>query len=172
MERGAVSSTGSPSSVPLVDGEKIVIRAQSLASSLKCFDATTGTLKWSSDTQPSMKKFVWISDPSAAYGMIFAIYIEPGDFNVHGAAALDAETGRLRWKTELVSGATGIKIGASYYQASNHMGPPAIDAGELYVETGLALSRPSTHLRAKRAGSPVIRAFRSATTPRGYTGQI
>ena len=129
---------GFPSSVPLVNGDKVIIRAQSLTSSLKCFDAATGALRWTSDAQPELKKLVWISDPAAAYGMIFAMYIEPGDFNVHGAAALDAETGRLRWRTSLVSGATGIKMSAGYFQASNHIGPPAIDAGELYVETGLA----------------------------------
>ena len=129
---------GFPSSCPLVNGDKVIIRAQSLASSLKCFDAATGALRWSSDVQPEFKKLVWLSDPAAAYGMIFALYFEPGDFSIHGIAALDAETGRLRWRTPLASGATGIKIGTGYFQATNHIGPPAIDAGELYVETGLA----------------------------------
>ncbi|MEI6233180.1 MAG: PQQ-binding-like beta-propeller repeat protein [Planctomycetota bacterium] len=137
---GAASGAfnGFPSSVPLVNGDKVVVRAQSVLSSLKCFDGATGALRWSSDAQPELKKLVWTSDPAAAYGMIFAMYIEPGDFNVHGAAALDAETGRLRWRTSLASGATGIKIASNYFQATNHNGPPAIDAGELYVETGLA----------------------------------
>ncbi len=137
---GAASAgfNGFPSSCPLLNGDKVIIRAQSLASSLKCFDAATGALRWSSDAQPELKKIVWISDPAAAYGMIFALYVEPGDFSIHGVAALDAETGRLRWRTPLASGATGIKVGIGYFQAANHMGPPAIDAGELYVETGLA----------------------------------
>ncbi len=129
---------GFPSSCPLLNAGAVVVRAQSLTSSLKCFDAATGALRWSSDTQPELKKLVWISDAAAAYGMIFAVWMEPGDFNVHGVAALDAETGRLRWRTPLVSGSPGIKVTGAYFQTSTQLGPPALDAGELYVETGLA----------------------------------
>src|SRR5258706_9276472 len=71
--------------------------------------------------------------------MTYADFMDPCDFIIHGIAALDAETGRLRWKNTLASGSTGIKVGAAaYYQASNHLGPPAVDAGEIYIETGLA----------------------------------
>ncbi len=129
---------GFPTSCPLVTGSKVIARTQSLVSALKCFDAATGALRWSTDVQPELKRLVWISDAAAAYGMVFAVFMEPGDFDVHGVAALDAESGRLRWRTNLASGATGIKVGLAYFQASMNLGPPALDAGELYVETGLA----------------------------------
>lgn len=133
-----VAFNGFPSNCPAVGAGKVYVRAQSTASMLKCFSADTGALRWSTDSQPELRKLVWISDPALAYGTIYAVCIEPGDFNVHCAAALDAETGRLRWRTPLANGSTGVKLNDAYYQAAFHMGPPAIDAGELYVETGLA----------------------------------
>lgn len=129
---------GFPSNCPAAGGGRVFIRAQSAFSALKCFDAATGASVWSSDSQLELRKLVWISDPALAYGMVFAVCIEPGDFNLHCVAALDAATGRLRWRTPLVNGSTGIKVNEIYFQSTFHMGPPAVDAGELYVETGLA----------------------------------
>lgn len=130
---------GYPVSCPTAAGAAVYVRAlESGVSAIRCHDAETGWQRWSSDTEPQLRKLVWIGEPMAAYGMVVAPYLEPGDMNTHGLAALDAESGRLRWRTNLVTGATGIKVQDNYYQATLHLGPAAADGGEIYAQTGLA----------------------------------
>jgi len=130
---------GYPISCPTVSSGKVYMRAvESGASSLRSYAADSGKLRWHTGGISELKKVAWISDPAISYGLAIAMYVEPGDMNTHGIAALDAETGRLRWKTSLVTGNTGIKTNDQFQLSTLHMGPPAIDGGEIYVNTGLS----------------------------------
>ncbi|HEY3322221.1 MAG TPA: PQQ-binding-like beta-propeller repeat protein [Planctomycetota bacterium] len=130
---------GYPLSCPTVTGGNVYLRAmESTASSLRCYAADSGKMRWNTGSAPNMRKMCWISDPAIAYGLAIALYLEPGDMNTHGLAAVDADTGRLRWKTALVTGNTGVRTGDQWLLSTLHMGPPAIDGGEVYVTTGLS----------------------------------
>jgi len=130
---------GYPVNSPTVHGGRLFTRAlESGASSIRCYAAENGKLRWSSQACPELRKLVWIGDPAVAYNLVFAVYLEPGDMNTHGVAAMDEETGRLCWKTNLVTGGTGIKVADQYWLSALHLGPPAVDGGELYIASGLA----------------------------------
>ncbi len=131
--------TGFPISCPTLFNGSIYMRAlESQKSSLRCYSAAGGKLKWTTDSVPELRDVVWLSDPAPAYNLAFAIYLERGDMNQHGLAALDAETGRLRWKTLLVTGATPIHTLNGTLLSSVHLGPPAVDSGEVFLSTGLS----------------------------------
>jgi len=130
---------GYPISCPTLNGGRIYMRAlESGVSSLRCYSAKDGQLLWNSAAAPELRPVAWIGEPAVAYGLVYAVYLEPGDMNMHGVAALDAQSGRLRWKAPLVTGNTGIKITDRYYMSTLHLGPPAIDGGELFIATGMA----------------------------------
>ena len=131
--------TGFPISCPTLANGAVFMRAlESQKSSLRCYAAVSGKLKWTTESVAELRDVVWLSDPAPAYNLAFAIYLERGDMNQHGLAALDAETGRLRWKTLLVTGATPIHTLNGNLLASVNLGPPAIDGGEVFVATGLS----------------------------------
>jgi len=133
------SFNGYPLSCPTVHSGGVYMRAiESGVSSLRCYAAETGKLRWNTALVPELKKVIWLSDPAIAYGLAIAIYLEPGDMNTHGVTAIDIETGRLRWKTNLVTGTTGIKTNEQYQLSTLHLGPPAVDGGEVYVNTGIS----------------------------------
>ncbi|MGD0090173.1 MAG: PQQ-binding-like beta-propeller repeat protein, partial [Planctomycetota bacterium] len=133
------SYNGYPLSCPTVRAGRLYMRAlESGVSSIRCYAAENGRLRWSTSAAPELRKLTWIGDPAAAYNLVFAVYLEPGDLNTHGVAAMDEDSGRLRWKTNLVTGATGIKVADQYWMSTLHLGPPAVEGGELYVASGLA----------------------------------
>ncbi|MCZ7648434.1 MAG: PQQ-binding-like beta-propeller repeat protein [Planctomycetota bacterium] len=129
--------SGFPISCPTVLNGKLYFRAlKGRRSALYCCQAETGKLRWSTEAVPELNRVVWLSDPLVAYGQAIAVYVEPSDVNQHGVAALDAETGRFRWKRPLVTGSTGLHIGDEYFGSSMQLGPPAADAGVIYTPTG------------------------------------
>ena len=131
--------TGFPLSCPTVQNGQIFMRAlESRISTIRCYTASSGKLRWTTEAVPALKNVVWLSDPALAYNMAFAVFLERGDMNQHGLAALDAETGRLRWKTFLVTGNTGVHYKANNYLSTVHLGPPAIDGGEVFISTGMS----------------------------------
>ncbi|HYG78046.1 MAG TPA: PQQ-binding-like beta-propeller repeat protein [Planctomycetota bacterium] len=130
---------GYPESCPTVNGSNLYVRTvEGGVSSLRCYAADTGKVRWNTGAVSELKKLVWISDPAITYGLAIAVFVEPGDMNTHGIAALDAETGRIRWKTSLVTGNTGVKLNDQYHLSTLHLGPPAVEGGEIYVNTGLS----------------------------------
>jgi outer membrane protein assembly factor BamB len=130
---------GYPISCPTVHSGAVYMRAiEGGLSSLRCYTADAGKLRWNTALVPELKKVIWLSDPAVAYGLAIAVYLEVGDMNTHGVAAIDIETGRLRWKTNLVTGNTGIKTNELYQLSTLHLGPPAVDGGEVYVNTGVS----------------------------------
>ena len=130
---------GFPVSCPTLSGGRIYMRAlESRISSLRCFDAATGKLQWSTETIPELRSAVWLTDPALSYGLAFAVFLEPGEMSTHGLAAIDAASGDLRWKTTLVTGSTAVKINEDYVLSSVHAGPPAVDGGEIYIATGMS----------------------------------
>ncbi|MCY3024092.1 MAG: PQQ-binding-like beta-propeller repeat protein, partial [Planctomycetota bacterium] len=130
---------GFPLSCPTVHAGNVYVRSlEGGVSSIRCYTADTGRPRWSSTAVPELRKAVWLSDPAVAHNLALAVFLEQGDMNAHGVAAVDADTGRLRWKTTLVTGSTGVKIGEQYYLSTLNMGPPAVDSGELYISTGLS----------------------------------
>lgn len=149
--------TGYPVSCPTVANEKVYLRsAKGTQTALRCYRAADGALLWSSEKDPRLKKSVFLSDPVVAYGLAAAVYLEvPEEFNLepgqsaintHGLAAFDTETGMLRWKRPLATGAMGRVMERiagrdqkqyATYRASMQLGPPAADGGILYAATGL-----------------------------------
>jgi len=130
--------SGFPISCPEVRGNRVYIRAVGETQSyLECRDAADGRLIWSTAAVPELKRAVWLSDPVVAYGMAIAVFLEPGDMNTHGIAAVDAESGRFRWKNLLVTGNSGFKTQYEYLGSSLQLGPPAVDGGVIYAPTGL-----------------------------------
>jgi len=149
--------TGFPISCPTAYGERIWLRvmvADSYRSALRCYRASDGKQLWSTEGMASCRDLVWLSDPLLANGMAIAVYMElpahgwggPDPTNAHGLAALDAESGELRWKRALASGTTGIRVYEeghgrqkpfSLYRGSMQLGPPATDGGVVYAATGL-----------------------------------
>ncbi len=136
--RGATFS-GSPISCPTLHNGALYLRTlENQSSALRCYDADDGRLLWSSEATPSLRRVVWLSDPLVAYGLAMAVFLEPGHINLHGIAALDLHTGRLKWKRTLVLGFTGIRIGRGLYASSMQLGPPATKDGIVYTQTGMA----------------------------------
>lgn len=130
--------TGFPVTCPTCYDGFVYVRAlEERRSSLRCYDAEKGRLRWTSETVPSLRQAVWVSDPLIAYGMAIGVFFERTDLNTHGLAALDLRTGALRWKRLLVTGSTGIQAGERYYGSSMQLGPPAAEAGVVYAPTGL-----------------------------------
>lgn len=130
--------SGFPVSCPEVKNGKVYQRAVSeTQTALQCRNDDDGQLIWSTEAIPELKKAVWLSDPVVAYGLAIAVFLEPSDMNTHGLAAVDAETGRFRWKTLLVTGNSGIKSYYEYFGSSLQLGPPAVDGGVVYAATGL-----------------------------------
>jgi len=150
--------TGFPISCPTAASDRIHLRVLvGHESGVRCLRASDGKVLWSSEISPALKKTVWLSDPLIAYGLAIAVYLEEpaeaegagrGGVNVHGVAALDAETGDLRWKRPLARGVTGIRVSEdgnrsrdnkqyAMYRGSMQLGPPAADGGVIYSATGL-----------------------------------
>ncbi|HYF52415.1 MAG TPA: PQQ-binding-like beta-propeller repeat protein [Planctomycetota bacterium] len=130
--------TGFPMSCPTVSDGRVCMRAlNGRQSVLNCFDAESGRVLWSTAGLPELKRTVWISDPLVAYGIAVAVYMEPSDRNIHGVAAFDLQSGRMRWKTTLVTGSTGFRIGNDYVATTAQLGPPAAERGVIYTATGL-----------------------------------
>lgn len=149
--------TGFPISCPTACNERVYLRV--LAgdrTALRCYRAADGKLSWSTEAAAAHKKTVWLSDPLVAYGLAIAVFVrEPpqeesgmgrGGYNLHGVAALDAETGEARWERPLATGVTGIRVfgdgrgGDKQYtlcRGSMQLGPPAADGGVVYAVTGL-----------------------------------
>ncbi|MCW8132191.1 MAG: PQQ-binding-like beta-propeller repeat protein [Planctomycetota bacterium] len=130
--------SGFPISCPEVKGnrlyQRVMVEAQS---ALECRSAEDGRLVWSTAAIPELQKAVWLSDPVVAYGLAIGVICEPGDMNTHGVAAVEADTGRFRWKSSLVTGNSGVKSQYAYYGSSLQLGPPAVDGGVVYAATGL-----------------------------------
>ncbi|MBE7465656.1 MAG: PQQ-binding-like beta-propeller repeat protein [Planctomycetes bacterium] len=129
--------SGHPVSCPTVHQDKVYLRVQSgKQSALRCYNAQNGKMRWSTASVPELNRAIWLSDPLIAYGLALAVFMEGNDMNTHGVAALDAETGRFRWRRNLVTGSTGLKIGDEYFGSSMQLGPPAADGGVVYTATG------------------------------------
>ncbi len=106
-------------------------------SAMQCFAADSGKIQWTTADMPEFKNAVWISDPLVAYGLCIACYLEPSDMNTHGVAALDANTGRLRWKHALATGSTGIEVQSDILGSTMQLGPAAAAERVVYTQTGL-----------------------------------
>jgi outer membrane protein assembly factor BamB len=155
---------GYPSTCPtIVNGNLFVRVLESGVFSYRCYSCATGKLRWTTESVPELKGAVWLCDPAVAYGLAYGVFLmSAGDMNQHGVAAIDMETGRLRWKTNLATGQTGLtsKAGSSWGRegfnlATLHLGPPAVDGGEVYAYTGL------TSIAALNAFSGDVRWLRS-----------
>jgi outer membrane protein assembly factor BamB len=130
--------TGFPVSCPTVGEGRVYLRVMSDSQSgLSCHDAKDGLQIWNTLSIPELKNAVWLSDPVVVYGLAIAPFLLPGDRNVHGIAAVDAVTGRFRWRQMLQNGPTGIRVGQGYMGASMQLGPPAADRGVVYAQTGI-----------------------------------
>lgn len=142
-------TTGFPISCPTAYGERAWLRVMNgnrLA--LRCHRLSDGKQLWSTEGLPAFRELVWLSDPLVANGMAIAVFMEGpaqdwgGPEPSHGVAALDAETGELRWRRKLAAGATGIRVSGqdrkySFYRGSMQLGPAAADGGVVYAATGL-----------------------------------
>ena len=130
--------TGFPISAPSVQDGKIFMRAHDgRECALRSYNVE-GKLRWSTAAIPELKKVIWLSDPLVAYGVAAAPFIELSDgTSQHGVAAVDAQSGELRWKRILVSGETGIPSGNEKLLSTLQLGPPAAEEGILYTATGL-----------------------------------
>ena len=130
--------TGFPINCPTVFEGKLYGRVLlGRRSALQCLAADTGKDLWTTVELPELRGVVWISDPLIAYGLCIACYLEPSDMNQHGVAAIDAVSGRLRWKHALATGATGIEVQGEAFGSSMQLGPPAADERIVYAQTGL-----------------------------------
>jgi len=149
--------TGFPVSCPTIANENVYLRVvKGSQSSIRCHRAADGALLWSTDKESSVKKLVFLSDPAIAYGLAVAVYLdvpadlnlEPGQsaVNTHGLIAFDAESGQVRWKRPLATGAMGRVMEHiagreqkqyATYRSSMQLGPPAADGGIIYSGTGL-----------------------------------
>ncbi|MEI6233559.1 MAG: PQQ-binding-like beta-propeller repeat protein [Planctomycetota bacterium] len=141
---------GYPLTLPIVKDQCVFVRVINTDkySVLRCYDAVSGRVKWSTDKSPSLAKLVWSSEPLAAYNLIIATYFEALDHDTVrcGSAALDAETGRLVWNRPFGVGNSGIRIAEKYrdsryahinYQVTLQLGPPSAFEGMAYTATGL-----------------------------------
>ncbi len=130
--------TGFPVSCPTVSEGRVYARALlGKHSALQCIAADSGKVLWNTADIPELRNAVWINDPLIAYGLCIACYLEPADLNCHGVAALDAVTGRLRWKHALATGGTGIEVQGEYFGSTMQLGPAAADERVVYAITGL-----------------------------------
>jgi outer membrane protein assembly factor BamB len=147
--------SGWPVSCPTAGADKVWLRV--LAddrAALRCYETAGGKQVWSTESSGTLKNLIWLSDPLIAYGMAVGVFMErssQGDDKhihcVHGVAALDAETGELRWQRRLASGTAGFRVcvegdrhGRREYAACRgamQLGPPAADGGVVYTATGL-----------------------------------
>ena len=130
--------TGFPISCPSLSDGRLYARALlGHRSVLQSVSQESGKVLWNTADIPELRNVVWINDPLLAYGLCIANYLEPADLNTHGVAALDAVTGRLRWKHPLATGGTGIEVQAEFFGSSMQLGPAAADERVVYTATGL-----------------------------------
>lgn len=136
-------AAGFPVSCPTVYNGAVFMRITiGSGTALRCFDAETGKVRWSTETDRAFRNMVWLSDPVVSGELAAATYLEPSDRNTHGIATLDRRTGKLVWKTPLSNGNTGWKVPTGRWDyefslACTQLGPPAADAGLVYACTGL-----------------------------------
>ena len=142
--------SGFPQTLPVLKDGKLFVRGISgeKNSVIRCYDATTGNVDWDTEKIPSLRNFVWSSEPLATYNLIVAAYFEPLDHDTVrcGAAALDARTGALVWKRPFGIGNSGLRIAEKYkdsrftqvnYRVTLQLGPPSAHEGTIYTSTGL-----------------------------------
>jgi hypothetical protein len=130
---------GIPRSCPTFQDGRVYLRVLSgERSALRCYQAADGRLCWSSEEVPAFRRALWLSDPGVAFGIAAAVFLEPGETDVHGVAAFDAASGRLLWRRELAAGPNGAaQPGQEFLGGALQLGPPAADGGFFYTSTGL-----------------------------------
>ena len=131
--------TGYPVSFPAVRDGRLFLRAcVNGEPSIRCYDAAAGKLLWTTDSLPEFVQAVWLSEPLVCEGMAIAVFFDTSQ-NLCGLAAMDEETGKVRWRKTYAGGNLQVLLSGdrTWIAPAAHLGPPAAAGGVIYTPIGL-----------------------------------